>query len=111
MDVEWRLRPYMNTARKRFNLSTDSSFQSKCILYMDLPFHVRTISAVATPSLTTIAERWPRVAHLSLFYSLSLRLPAEMELSTSREMRQCVVRKLTCIARAICMSRNVSCPS
>ena len=24
VDVEWRLRPYMNTARKRFNLSTDS---------------------------------------------------------------------------------------
>ena len=23
IDVEWRLRPYMNTARKRFNLSTD----------------------------------------------------------------------------------------
>lgn len=23
VDVEWRLRPYMNTARKRFNLSTD----------------------------------------------------------------------------------------
>ena len=23
VDVEWRLRPYMNTARKRFNLSSD----------------------------------------------------------------------------------------
>ena len=23
VDVEWRLRPYMNTARKRFNLSSN----------------------------------------------------------------------------------------